>query len=39
MHRDSKAYQSFLDEAYNVLGENKEFRKALLDSGDKCIDA
>jgi hypothetical protein len=37
MKRNSDEYFNFLDEAYDCLGENKEFRDALLASGNSFL--
>lgn len=37
MYRDGAEYSDFLNEVYNALSENEEFRKALLDSGDEVL--
>ena len=37
MKRDSQDYQDFLDEAYEALGQNASFKKALLASGDSVL--
>lgn len=37
MHRDSEEYQQLLDRAYDALGENTGFQKALLATGDAVL--
>lgn len=37
MHRDSEEYQQLLDRAYDALGENTGFQKALLATGDAAL--
>jgi len=37
MKRRSKAYQKFIDRAYNALGLNSNFQKALLYTGNKAL--
>lgn len=35
--RDSDEYQELLDRAYNALGQNESFRKALLATGNAAL--